>query len=493
MTETTNTPDPADSINIVTINTREEMPNIARNITGPKLVSILAAAEQGVTQDLFSLYRDILSDSQIQSEFVKRKGAILGDEITLMPWDKLNPDDVAAKDFCKTLISEPPFASSLSWFLNATIYPVAIVEKQYQYLGGLWQLSALHRVHYQLLDWSLGYLRIRDTDSDGHLLNSYTIPDPARYMVHRGVDLPVPDQWGGPMRALLFWWLLRSKSRQWWADFIERYGQPILLGKYSDPAGKRTLEKAFAVAVRLGGLVISKGTEAEIVSASVSDTSNSHERFIELCNREISKLIVGQTLSSNVQATGMGDGTANLQGQVRDDLRKMDAKLLADTYRHQLFPQALQINGYRGRPPKILFGADSAAEAAALQSTVKGFYDAGLEPTDDGITTLSERSGIPLQRRSQPQSFSPGQPFNFAPLSVKMDDHIASNRAAPLAAAFTGHLAPLKKIIESAQTPSECLRLSEAYIYSTNIANPAAVLAQALTAYAASGLTSAEL
>lgn len=484
---------PDDNINIVTINTREELPNIARHLSGDQLVNILAKAESGDTQELFALYRDILSDSQIQSEFIKRKGAILGDDISLQPWDKDNPDDVAAKDFCKKIISSPMFSQSLKWFLNATLYPIAVSEKQYQYLNGSYQLVGLHRVHYQLLDWTAGYLRIRDTDSDGKVQTTFTTPTDARYIVHRGVDLPVPDHWGGPMRALLFWWLLRSMSRQWWADFIERYGQPILIGKFSDPAGKEVLERAFAVAVRLGGLIISKGTEAEIINSAKGDTTSAHEAFIELCNREISKLIVGQTLSSNVQATGMGDGTANLQGQVRDDLRKMDAKELGSTYRHQLFAQLLAINNMRGQPPKVLFGADSSSELNSLMGVLEAANAADLEPTDDGITIINERAGLPFQRKSNPGYTQPF-PFSAVTLSAtgtkKTDDQIATGRSSALSAAFTAELAPLKKIIETSQTPQELIKRADTWALNANIQNSADLINQALTAYTASGFQS---
>lgn len=486
--------EPDDNINIVTINTREELPNIARHISGPNLVNILASAENGDTQELFALYRDILCDSQIQSEFIKRKGAILGDKITLQPWNKNNQDDIEAKEFCEQLLSEKLFKQSLKWFLNATLYPIAAAEKQYQYINGRYNLIGIHRVHYSLLDWSEGYLRIRETDKDGKILNSYITPDDNRYIIHRGVDLPMPDHWGGPMRSLLFWWLLRSMSRQWWADFIERYGQPILKGTFSDLKGKKTLERAFAVAVRLGGLIISKGTEAEIIESSQGSTSASHESFIELCNREISKLIVGQTLSSNVQSTGMGNGTANLQGEVREDLRAMDATELTDTYRFNLFAQYLAINGLRGNPPKVLFGADSAAELASTINIVDTANKADLELTDEGITAFNERTGLTFQRKAH-QSINHSVPFSALALSAaankkKPTDEIAAGRAPSLSAAFTGALAPLKKIIETSETPKEALRRAEAFALSADISNPTEVINQALAAYAASGLSS---
>lgn len=484
-----------DMITLMPVSTREELQNAARHITGPELLSTLELAEQGCTRDLFALYRDILFDSQIQTEFVKRKSAILGDDISLMPWDKTNPADVAAHNACEQLLDSNALHKSISWLLNATLFPVAVVEKVFRADSGRFVLADLIPVHYQLLDWQTGRMRIQMVNQDGTINQSeYINPDPSRYLIHRGCDLPVPDQWGGPMRALLFWWLLRSMSRQWWADFIERYGRPILLGKYRDAAGKRVLEQAFSMAVRLGGLVISESTQAEIISASVSDTSNSHEAFIELCNREISKLIVGQTLSTNSQPTGIGSGASPLHGQVRDDLRAMDAKLLAQTLRSQLLAQYLAINNIPGRVPKIIFGSDSSAETTATMELVSKAYTAGLEPTDDGITVLSERSGISFQRRAAAPAFNPVTPFSAVALSAaarKTDDEIAANYSASLSASLGKHMQPLLKIIETSENPRELIKRAETWALNAGIDDPADLINKALTAYVGSGIASA--
>lgn len=484
-----------DMITLMPVSTREELPNAARHITGPELIATLELAEQGHTRDLFALYRDILFDSQIQTEFIKRKSAILGDDIALMPWDKSIPADVAACDACEQLLDSASFHNSVSWLLNSTLFPVAVIEKVYRLEFNRYVLAGLIPVHYQLLDWQTGRLRIQVVNKDGTINQSeYIDPDPSRYIIHRGCDLPVPDQWGGPMRSLLFWWLLRSMSRQWWADFIERYGRPILLGKYRDAAGKRVLEQAFAMAVRLGGLVISESTQAEIISTSVSDTSSSHEAFVELCNREISKLIVGQTLSTNSQPTGIGEGASPLHGQVRDDLRAMDAKLLAQTLRCQLLTQFLSINNIPGRVPKIIFGSDSSAETTAMMTLVAKANEAGLEPTDDGITIISERSGIAFQRRVAAPAYNPVTPFSAVALSAaakKTDDEIAANYSASLSASLGKHMQPLLKIIETSENPRELIKRAETWALNAGIDDPADLINKALTAYVGSGIASA--
>jgi phage gp29-like protein len=482
---------PDDTDRVLVFNPIDELPSLVRTVTADRLMAIINQAESGDTRELFALYRDIIaSDNQIQTEFAKRKASVLGDTVNMVPWDKKNPTDVKAKDRCWSMVDHDPFQDAQNWLLNAVLYPVAVVEKVFRPADRGFELSAIVPVHFQLLDYRTGALKIFDVDSDGRPQPTSHEADPARYIIHRGHTLPVPDQFGGPMRSILFWWLLRTMSRQWWANLLERFGVPFLKGKYSDEAGRLVLERAFRLAVKLGAIVISKGTEAEVVQATSSDSSNSHERFIELCNREISKLIVGQTLSGQAQPTGeLGGGTANLQGQVRDDLRKMDARLLANTLRSQLLLQFCQINGETGNAPVLLFGSDSSAELAAMMGLIKSLGEIGFEPDDDGLSNISERVGFGLRRKALPVS---SIPFSAPlPLTAEVVDKVPTQSAPDLADAFVGRYAPVAKIIRTSNSPEECVKKVRAWALS--ISDPSAVdlIEQALTAYAASGVKSA--
>lgn len=474
---------------VIVMNPASELPAIARSITADRLMSIVQQAESGDTRELFALYRDIIaSDSQIQSEFAKRKSAVLGDVLNLVPWDKKLPEDVRAKDICLAVLDAKPFGTLIEWLLNATLFPVAVAEKVYTPSAGGFKLSAIVPVHYQLLDYSSGFLRIYDTDETGRPRSSSHAPDPERYIVHRGALMPVPDQWGGPMRALLVWWLLRTMSRQWWANFLERFGMPFLIGKYKagDENGRSVLVNAFQMAVRLGALVISDKTSAELKQAAAGDSSNAHERFIELCNREISKLIVGQTLSGQASPTGeLGGGTAALQGEVRDDLRKMDAKLLAVTIRSGLLEQYTRINGCTGATPLLSFGSDSTSELRAMTDLIKSLGEAGFEPDDDGMAAYSERLGFGLRRKTAP--FQMGlSAEQLRPLALSADGPSGTD----LAAIFSGRYKAVAELVRSSDTAEDCLAKVKQWALTADLSVPAAVVEKVLNVYAWKGATS---
>lgn len=472
-----------------------EPESLLPGISADRVMGILSAAEGGDTADLFSLYRDVMAtDSHIANEFSKRKAAVLGDPVNVRPWNARNADDVESAKLCEGMTESQAFSDLQSWLLNAVLWPVAVAEKVFRQSAGGFALEAVVPVPYQLVDYRNGRLQILEADADTHLPvhGSGVDPDPERYIIHRGHTLPVPDCWGGPYRGILFWWLLRTMSRQWWAQFIERFGQPFFKGRYGDNEGRNILHQAFSMANRLGGIAISKATEVEIVQTAMADTGNSHQQFVQLCNDEISKAIVGQTLSSSAAPTGeLGGGTAGLQGEVREDLRRMDARRLAQTLRSQLLAQHLRINGRTGSAPRLAFGSETDSAMKAKVAMIGELSLAGIEPTDDGISKLSEETGVPLQRKAPAPAG--GMPFAAVPLgasAASADKERPDGGGAELADAFTGRYAPLKRIILTSATQAECIRRAREWIGEAKASAAADIMEQVLAAYAAAGAQS---
>jgi phage gp29-like protein len=292
------------------------------------------------------------------------------------------------------------------------------------------------------------------------------------------------------MRSLLFWWLLAAQSREWWARFLDRFGGPFLLGKYDsgDNQSKSVMERAFKLSTRLGGLVVTKQTEVEIMQAAANATGEAYERFINLCNAEKSKLIIGQTLSATPGATGLGSGVANLQSSVRDDIRVFDATMLSLTLRDQLFLQLQQINLLLGNAPTLSFGQEiSRASVQAMGATLRELFGAGIRLTDAGVAALSKQVGLPLERH-QTSGALPLTALSVPPPQIGSIDSIAREGAAPLAQAFRGAFAPIRQIILTSRSADECSARIAAHYPDYPATRLATLIEQALTAYAANGV-----
>lgn len=480
---------------LTVINAQQETGSIANSLSADRMVAIIRSAEAGNCTEIFRVYLDMLYGcAHLQGEFAKRKLNVLGESPVVKPLDPKAAADVAAAEHAKALVDGTTnWINVCNHLLDAALYPVALVEKVYAPAARGYQLAELVPVPHRLLDFRTGALRVYDVDESGRVLGTSHEADPTRYIVHRGHLLTGPDQFGGPMRSLLWWWLLSTMDRTWWARFLERFGSPFLLGKFdsSDDASRSVLEAAFSLATRIGGLVVTKETDVDIKEAAAAGTGEAYKTFIELCHREMSKLIVGQSVSDGNQASGLGSGVAVAKEAVREDIRKWDALTLGLTIRQQLFRPALNLAGLPGQAPVINWGSITPEEMKGMADLVGSLKTAGLELTDQGVLDFSTKLNLPLQRAAAP---APGLPFLTALSAAELaragnaqaaGDKVARSAAAGLAQAFRGRYAALQRIIRESKTADECQRLVTEHLSARPPAEVADVLETSLLAFTA--------
>jgi phage gp29-like protein len=473
---------------LTTVDTRSEPSFTGRSITSDAIHSALSAAESGQPRQLFAIYRDmIISSSHIQAEMSKRKLAVLTSTPEWVSADGSDKDP--AVDLLNECIPDKMIVlRAILHLLDGFLWPVAVVEKVFKSENGRYILSDLIPVPAHLLDYASGTLKIFDVDPNtGTPLGSTHEPDPNRYIIHRGHVLSFPDNWGGPMRSILFWWLLSTMGREWWGRMVEKYGTPFILGKYdpADDQSRTMLQSAFRLATRLGGLVVPRSTEVEILQAAAQSSGDAHARFVEFCNNQISILIVGQVLSSDAQSTGLGSGVANLQSQVRDDIRQFDSTMISATIQTQLLAHILEINNQSVPTPEVSFGQETGRRDVQMLGTIlEPLARSGIEVGDEGIETIGKRIGLSLQRASRTPPLA-----TLSAIPPSRSDSIARAGADDLASAFSHDLAPIRRIILSASSPAEAQARIRDFLESASLA-PARVseiLAHAMAAYALNG------
>ncbi len=326
--------------------------------------------------------------------------------------------------------------------------------------------------------------------------------------MHRGHLLTdIPDKWGGPFRAALFWWLFATMSRDWWVRFLDRMGIPLMVGKYdtSDTGSRDILKRAFASATKLFGLVISKETDIDFHEVNTTGHGDAFKAIQEFANGELSKLILGQTMTVTAQAGGLGGGQASVQENVQGSIEAWDITALAETVNRDIIGFFLKINGFNGRAI-LQVATDTTAELKARTEFLVAAHNAGLEPTDEGIKVLNKASGLPVQRAAQPAPISAPALSAFARLqgetaadvlrrlglpSDAQLNRIASAGAPDLAQAFRGRYAPVRDMIAASTSAADLEHRLHVHFADTPAAYLAPVLEDALTAFAATGAASA--
>jgi phage gp29-like protein len=403
------------------VSSRDERASFTNGLDVDRVASIIRMSENGNSAQFWQLCRDVvLQDAHIQATLFQRKNAVLGDDIMVTPWDKKNKADVEAAEAVELMLRHTnSLHDGINHLMDAVLFPLSIIEKVYApldpsmpELGRRFRISELVPVPYRLIGWNQdGEPIVMEKENLTGYIQAPPL-DTSRYVLHRGHTLTAPDRFGGPMRAIFFLWLLSASATTWWSRFLSRYGSPFMVGKHGDDdKDRRILEAAISYATQLGGIVISGDSSIELKEAA-KDAGDGFEKFKSHCRREISRLILGQTLSSETTPTGMGSGTADLQGEVRDDIRKFDSRRIGNRIRTDIVAQWLVLNGYTGRAPIISFAGDTTDEVKRTAELISNLPNGGLELTDEGIQMAGERLGLPVQRKA----YTPAT--QFSPLSA---------------------------------------------------------------------------
>ena len=146
------------------------------------------------------------------------------------------------------------------------------------------------------------------------------------------------------------------------AEFLEIYGIPIKLGKYPSGATpdekQRLLQAVLGIGHNAGG-IIPKGMEIEFHEAAKGGGSDPFMTMMSWCERIQSKVILGQTLTSQVDSTG-SQALGNVHNEVRQDIRDHDLRQFTNSLNRDLILPMHMLNSksYTGDPrrkPRIVF------------------------------------------------------------------------------------------------------------------------------------------
>ena len=411
---------------------------VANTVDVNRIQAALRSAERGDTWLYFTIVRDMIAGyTHLQAEWMKRKMVIVGQPYSLIPYDKDDKDDIVAAGVIKEMIDNcRNWRDGCLHLLDATLMPASAAEKIYEPVDSSYnsrikfplrmRLKEIAPIPYILLCFKIPYLnylansknpatifdpdmwegwlrfyKTMDTGAVDYSTNDVYAPDPEVHIIHRGNILcpSIPPNFGGQIRSILFWWLLATQDRDWWALMMQKYGSPFILGKADAQQADTVafLQQAFSMATQIGGLVIDKKADAELIQANATDGSNAHKVFNDYCNCEVSKIVIGQVLSSTPKNTGLGSGMAAQAESVREDIKLADQTNFSDTLQKQLFEQYLRINGYSGHAPKIFWGGVKPGDAMAITKATAQLFQSGIRPTKEALVFVGEKLGYPVE------------------------------------------------------------------------------------------------
>jgi phage gp29-like protein len=184
---------------------------------------------------------------------------------------------------------------------------------------------------------------------------------PYHFVIHEPHLISGSQITAGLALPALYYWMLKSYDVTSWAAFIDRYGYPIRIGKYGKKfteADKLTLKRAVANIGQDFGAIIPESAVLEIIeSKHAGETSNVYRHMADWVDKQISKLVLGQTMTAD---DGASLAQSKTHEEVRQDIADSDVMQVIDTLNAALDAPCIDLNfGKQKEYPKIdLFKPD---------------------------------------------------------------------------------------------------------------------------------------
>lgn len=335
-------------------------------ITPARAARILRDADGGNLRAQHILFDDIVDrDSHIQTEFAKRSGAVVLD------WDIVPPADASAAEkknaewLKETLLNAvDDWEELLVYLMDAIGHGYAPVELEWLYQDG----SRIPKFHHRPQTWlrldpTRRELRLDDGSATGAVLT------PAGWVLHQPKKVKTGYMGrAGLLRTLVWPFIYRAYSVGDFAEFLETYGLPIIVGKYfagATPEEKASLFRAVTSLGHDARAIMPAEMEMEIKTVTGAAGGSSHLDMVAWAEKSISRAILGATLTSGADGKSSTNALGNVHNEVRHDIRDADVRSLAATLTRDLVYPLLTIN--RGavewrRCPRLVFDTSEAED-----------------------------------------------------------------------------------------------------------------------------------
>lgn len=299
----------------------------SRGLTPQRLASILQEADEGDVARQAELFQEMEEkDCHLASVLGTRKGAVLS-----LPWSVQaasdDTADVKAAELVEEAIERIDFDELLIDLMDAVGKGYSIAEIDWEVAGGRVLPRSVEWVEAKRFRWDGGAVRLLTDDSP-----TTGIPLPAnKFIVHRHKARSGLPSRGGMLRVCAWLYLFKNYAVKDWVAFAEVFGMPLRLGKY-DPGASKEDRDALEMAVRMLGSdaagVIANTTDIAFITTDTKGAENVFGSLADWCDRGVSKVVLGQTLTTDT--TG-GTGTyaaGSVHNEVRLDLRDADVSAL---------------------------------------------------------------------------------------------------------------------------------------------------------------------
>lgn len=398
------------------------------------------------------LWERVLTDEQVHSNFQQRRLSLLSKEFEVKAGAE-DKQSVMAAEFMEETLSNTDWKDICDKMLFGIFYGYAVGECLWARDGRHWTLDTVkvRKPSRFGFDRAGGLRLIRPGLAGGELM-----PDRKFWSFSHGADNH-DNPYGVGLASKCYWaTYFKRNGLRFWMLALEKFGAPTAVGKYPANATdkeKRALLDAVLAFASASGVTIQDGMDISLLGEAARVGGN-HDKLYETMNASISKVLVGQTMTSD---DGSSQAQANVHENMLDHITAADNGLIHESFRTGPAKWLTEWNYPNAVTPLLTRKVEAVEDLNTKAERDTKLYNMGWEPTEEHI---HEVYGDGYVRRIESKMDAPGKPTADLPEFSEAGDYETAtdrfvndpDRLSEMEADVEGLIDHLSDMIEGAES-----------------------------------------
>jgi phage gp29-like protein len=322
---------------------------------------------------IWEVFEEMLNEPRIEAAWSSRLSGASRREWTVVAG---KADDAIARMVADALENLDGFQRALEGLLHAIPYGHSIAEVIWEEQDGRLIPRAIKEKRHEWFRF----------DVDGRLYfrrpgGTWEAAPPYKFIVHSH-RVRFGDPRGKPVLVRCYWpWYVKRHASQFWAMFVEKFGDPSLIAKGVPPALKDEVLQLLLNLRQGGAATLPPGVEVDTLTVKTVGAGSHADLFstlLEFCDKEMTLAFLGQTLTTEVKEGSYAAARVHLA--VRRDIIESDIAALEDTLNSTLIPWIVDLNvGPQKAYPYIRFQRDEEIDLQAVKTAWEMGYPIPLD------------------------------------------------------------------------------------------------------------------
>jgi len=402
------------------------------------------------------VYRQLLTDAHVWSCYDSRKSGALSCEWEIRPGGDGRADK-KAHALAEECLANLDVYQLIMEMLDAPFFGLSPLEITWAYNQRHWRPD---KIEGKPPAWF-----VFDDENRMRFLSAYNMTEGellplGKFMMARH-HATYQNPYGERVLSRCFWPVAFKKGGfKFWAVFTEKFGMPWLIGKVPRGTNDTDRSKLLSNLVQMVQDAVAVINDDESIDTlefqSKSASADIYERLISASNREISKAILGQTLSTELGNKGGSRAAAQAHLEVREDIVEKDKRTVKTTM-NQMLAWLNELNVPNALPPEFTwFEEDDVQQDRAQRDTeltnqgvrfTASYYSRVYNLEDDDFTLNEPSPSEPIPEKTPESEKQPNPDFAEDVQSVDTADVMADRVDQQSSSMLDDLLSPIRDLV----------------------------------------------